>query len=146
MLSMFYPVSGRLSLALLLLFVAAPLYAQPTPSDDEVQARMQAQVEASLERLDLTEAQRPLVRPILEATFAERLAVMKAHGLDPATMNADNRPGRRTLRRLSKDMNRVRKETDAQLREVLTPDQMETWQTLEEERQAQTRAQMRGRG
>ncbi len=130
--------------AFFLVLMAAPLHAQTTASSDELSARVQSQVEDSLERLALTDDQREPVRLILEATFADRLAVMERHGVDPAQLQAGNRPGYRTMRRMSKDIDRVRKATERQLQEVLTEDQMDVWSTMEDERRARMRAQLTG--
>ena len=130
-------------LTLLLLLLASPLYAQTAAPSKEARERIRAQVEASLDRLQLTDEQREAVRPIVEETFAQRLAVLEKHGIDPANLNADNRPGYRTMRKLGKDMDKVRKETEKQLQAVLTADQMEVWKEMEEERRARMREQFK---
>ena len=130
-------------LTLLLLLLASPLYAQTAAPSEEARERIRAQIEESLERLQLTDEQRKTVRPIMEESFAQRLAVLEKHGIDPANLNADNRPGYRTMRKLGKDMDKVRKETEKQLQAVLTADQMEVWKEMEEERRARMREQFK---
>lgn len=133
-------------LTLLLLLLAAPLYAQIAAPSEEARERMRAQIEESLERLHLTDAQRETVRPILEESFAQRLAVLEKHGIDLENQDANDRPGFRTMRKLGKDMDNVRKDTEKQLQAVLTADQMNLWKELEEERRARMREQFKNRG
>ena len=133
-------------LTLLLLLLAAPLYAQIAAPSEEARERMRAQIEESLERLHLTDAQRETVRPILEESFAQRLAVLEKHGIDLENQDANDRPGFRTMRKLGKDMDNVRKDTEKQLQAVLTADQMNLWKELEEERCARMREQFKNRG
>ena len=130
-------------LTLLLLLLASPLYAQTTAPSEEAIERIRAQVQETQERLQLTKAQKETIRPILEESFEQRLAVLEKHGIDLENRDANERPGFRTIRKLRKDMDKVRKETEQQLEEVLTADQMKVWKELEEERRAQMREQLK---
>ncbi|MEM8560199.1 MAG: hypothetical protein AAGG50_20460, partial [Bacteroidota bacterium] len=61
--------ASLLNLALLVLvslLLAAPVFAQPAEPSDEARERLRAQVDATLDRLDVTDAQRAAVAPILE--------------------------------------------------------------------------------
>ena len=133
-------------LTLLFLLLASPLYAQTAAPNEEARERIRTQIEASLERLQLTEEQRETVRPIVEEGFAQRLAVLEKYGIDLENQDAIERLGFRTKRKLGKDMNKVRKETEKQLQAVLTADQMNLWKEMEEERRARMREQSNNRG
>ena len=129
-------------LTLLLLLLASPLYAQTAAPSEEAIERIRAQVQETQERLQLTEAQQEAIRPILEESFEQRLAVLEKHGIDLENRGANERPGFRTMRKLRKDMDKVRKETEKQLDNALTADQMKVWKELEEERRARMREQL----
>ena len=129
-------------LTLLLLLLASPLYAQTAAPGEEAIERIRAQVQETQERLQLTEAQQETIRPILEESFEQRLAVLEKHGIDLENRDANERPGFRTMRKLRKDMDKVRKETEKQLEDVLTADQMKEWKAIEEERRARMREQL----
>ena len=132
-------------LTLLCMLLASPLYAQTAASSEEARERIRAQIEESLERLQLTEEQRETVRPILDESFTQRLAVLEKHGIDLENQGANERPGFRTMRKLGKDMDKVRKDTEEQLQAVLTADQMKVWKEMEEERRARMREQFKNR-
>ena len=132
-------------LPLLLLLLASPLYAQTTAPSEEAIERIRAQVQETKERLHLTEAQEEAIRPILEESFEQRLAVLEEYGIDLENQGSNERPGFLTLRKLRKDMDKARKETEKQLEEVLTADQMNVWKELEEERRARMREHLQNR-
>ncbi|MEM6648083.1 MAG: hypothetical protein AAF730_17705 [Bacteroidota bacterium] len=134
------------ALAWVLLLLAVPLRAQTTAPAEITPERIAEQIDADMDQLDLTETQRETVRPIMESAFAERLAVMEKHGVDPAQLQSGKRPGLRTLRRMKKDMDALNKSTEEELNAVLTDEQMEQWRAIEKERQDRMRAQLRGKG
>ncbi|MEM8560020.1 MAG: hypothetical protein AAGG50_19560, partial [Bacteroidota bacterium] len=107
---------------------------------DEARERLRAQVDATLDRLDVTDAQRAAVAPILEASMLERLAVLQAYGIDPQNPSANGRPSIRTMRKMRGDIEDVQERTEEQLEEHLTDDQIDAWKDIEKERQAQMRA------
>lgn len=132
-------------LMLLLVLLASPLYAQTAVPSEETIERIRAQVQETQERLQLTEAQQEAIRPILEESFEQRLAVLEKHGIDLENRDANERPGLLTLRKVRKDMDNVREETEKQLNDVLTADQMNVWKELEEERRARMREHLQNR-
>ncbi|MEM9997081.1 MAG: hypothetical protein AAF809_05225 [Bacteroidota bacterium] len=135
--------ASLLNLALLVLFsllLAAPAFAQPTEPSDEARERLRAQVDATLDRLDVTDEQRAAVAPILEASMLERLAVLQEYGIDPQNPSANGRPSIRTMRKMRGDIEDVQERTEEQLEEHLTDDQIDAWKDIEKERQAQMRA------
>ena len=143
------PMTIRLSslLALVLLLLAMPLYAQDTESEekamtDKASERFRAQLQETEERLQLTDEQTETVRPILEEATRQRQAVLEKHGVDLEGTEKADRPGRRTLRRMRNDLQEVNKETQRELEDVLTSEQMKQWEALQEERRAEMREQL----
>ncbi len=143
------PMTIRLSslLALVLLLLAMPLYAQDTESEekamiDKASERFRAQLQETEERLQLTDEQPETVRPILEEATRQRQAVLEKHGVDLEGTEKADRPGRRTLRRMRNDLQEVNKETQRELEDVLTSEQMKQWEALQEERRAEMREQL----
>jgi len=139
-------LGGLMTLVPLLL--ATPLYAQDSEPDEEATTeeaseRFRAQMEETEERLQLTDEQTEAVRPILEDGYMQRRAVLEKHGIDLENMDSDDRPGRRTLRRMRNDLNEVNEETKQKLEEVLTGNQMGLWEKLQEERRAEMRERIR---
>ena len=134
-------------LALVFLLLATPLYAQDTVPDDEAMTeeaseRFRAQMAETEERLQLTDEQKETVRPILEEAYGQRQAVLKKHGVDLESTEKADRPGRRTLRRMRNDLQEVNKETQRELEEVLTSEQIKQWEALQEERRAEMRKKL----
>ena len=134
-------------LALVLLLLAMPLYAQDTESEekamiDKASERFRAQLQETEERLQLTDEQPETVRPILEEATRQRQAVLEKHGVDLEGTEKADRPGRRTLRRMRNDLQEVNKETQRELEDVLTSEQMKQWEALQEERSAEMREQL----
>lgn len=141
------PASTRLRhlflLTLLSLLLAAPVFAQPTEPSDDAREHLRAQVDATLDRIDVTDEQRTAVAPILEASMLDRLAVMQEYGIDPQNPSANGRPGIRTMRKMRGDIEEIQERTESQLEAHLTEDQLDTWKEIEEERQAEMRARFR---
>ena len=134
-------------LALVLLLLAMPLYAQDTESEekamiDKASERFRAQLQETEERLQLTDEQPETVRPILEEATRQRQAVLEKHGVDLEGTEKADRPGRRTLRRMRNDLQEVNKETQRELEDVLTSEQMKQWEALQEDRRAEMREQL----
>ncbi|MEM6785382.1 MAG: hypothetical protein AAF624_16800 [Bacteroidota bacterium] len=130
-------------LALVSLLLAAPVFAQTTEPSAEARERISAHVDATLDRIDVTDEQRATVAPILEASTLDRLAVMQEYGIDPQNPTANGRPSMRTMRKMRGDIEEIQERTEAQLEAHLTEDQLDTWKEIEEERQAEMRARFR---
>jgi hypothetical protein len=133
-------------LTLVFSLLVSPLVAQTVPDSVEVRERFQAQIEESFERLELTGEQIESVRPIMDETFSQRLAVLEKHGVDMEDPEKIKSMGLRKKRKMSKDMEKVRTSAAKQLESVLTADQMDEWKKLEEERRARLREQMKNGG
>jgi len=143
--------------ALVLLLLASPLYAQGTEPpknvateeaatedavDEKASERFRAQMAETQERLQLTDEQTETVRPILEKATMQRHAILEKHGVDLEGTEKTDRPGRRTLRRMRNDLQEVNKETQRELEEVLTSEQMKQWEALQEERRTEMRKKL----
>jgi len=136
-------------LTLVLLLLTPPLYAQDTASDEEAKTeeaseRLRAQMAEIEERLQLTDEQKEEVRPILVETHNQRQAVLAKHGIDLDDMESSDRPGRRTLRKMRGDMKDVNENASKQLQEILSEDQMDVWDEMQEERRTEMRKRLRG--
>ena len=92
-------------------------------------------LEHMAEVLNLSEDQKQQVQPILNASAAERRAVMEKYGVGPGK----ERPDRKTLQAMRPEMKAIRKDTDEQLSAVLSAEQMEQVQTMREEARARMR-------
>jgi len=133
-------------LAFALLLLATPLYAQDTVADNETTERFGSIMDETEERLQLTDSQKETVRPILNDDQMQRQAILNEYGIDLENIDPDNRPGRRTLLKMRRDMNKVNKRTEKQLASVLTADQMAEWGALQEERREKMRDRLQGNG
>lgn len=133
-------------LAFALLLLATPLYAQDTVADNETTERFRSIMDETEERLQLTDSQKEAVRPIINDDQMQRQAILNEYGIDLENIDPDNRPGRRTLLKMRRDMNKVNKRTEKQLASVLTDDQMAEWGALQEERREKMRNRLQGNG
>ena len=136
----------------LLFLLAFPLNAQTNePSEPTLKQReatverIRTQVKEAQERLQLNDEQREAVRPIIEANFEQRLAVLEKHGVDLENRDANKRPSLRKMLKLRKDLGKVGDKTEKELKKVLNDDQMKVWKELEKERREQMRERIRSR-
>ena len=141
--NLFFSIRLLSSLSLLFLLLASPVLAQVAAPTTQASEQISAQVKQSLERLQLTEEQHDAVATIMEESFMKRLAVMEKYGISPENPEAIQELRMRTKRKVGKDMDKVHNETEKQLGEVLTEEQMKEWKEIEEERRAQMRKQFK---
>ena len=148
------PIALRFSsiLTSLLILLSFPLDAQtdepsePTLKQREAAVeRIRTQVKGALESLQLNDEQREAVRPIIEANFEQRLAVLQKHGIDLKTREANKRPSLGKMLKLRKDLGKVGDKTEKELGKVLNDDQMKVWKELEKKRREQMRERLRSR-
>lgn len=93
-------------------------------------------------RLELTEEQEPTVRSILEQDRANRLAILEENGVD---LDSGRAPSPRVMMGMLPAMTNLNEQTEGALAPVLTPDQMETYETVVRERRLAMRSRMRQR-
>jgi hypothetical protein len=128
---------------LLIFLVALFSFAGTVLAQDhqEVQKQFETQFQEMDERLELTDAQREELRPILESHFHEAQAVLEKHGLDKRQTSS---PGPRKLMALRSDMQPLNEQTDRRVGAVLSDEQMDEYRDIQEERRARMRARLRG--
>jgi len=85
-------------------------------------------------RLQLTAEQRERARPVIEASIAERQAILRKHGIKKG-----QRPGLRKLIAVRSELKAVRKRTQTQLGQIFSPAQMKEYLKLSEEFRAELR-------
>lgn len=114
-------------------------------AEDDRAAMAKEQMQQTFERLDLTDEQIEQVRPVLEKSAAEQQEILARYGIDlEAPQSSSEKPGRRQLMAMRKEMEPVRKNTLTELGEILSDEQLEELKRIQEERRAEMRGRMRG--
>ena len=122
---------------------ASPALAQAGDGDrDEVAEQIKQNISANMERLNLTDDQKPLVEAILRDGAKKRQAVMTNYGFTQG-----DRPtlSRSQMRSLSGELKAISTDTTAKLSRILNGSQMAEYKKIKEEKRAQMRQQIRGR-
>ncbi|MGI9502513.1 MAG: hypothetical protein ACR2RE_05610 [Geminicoccaceae bacterium] len=94
-----------------------------------------ARLQATIARLNLTEAQKTDARPIVEAGIRERLQILQEAGFERG-----QKPSLRQLLMVRGPIRKSQARTEAQLSDILSPDQMEEYRKIVEESREQMRA------
>ena len=116
----------------------------PALAQDDRALQAEERIQALIERLQLTEEQIDEVRPVLEESAAAQQRILSTYGLDPESrQSAAERPGRRQLMTMRKEMNAVREKTMAKLEQSLSDEQLAEFERIQEERRAEMRERMR---
>jgi len=114
--------------------------AQPPAGDADVppQARQRAEqrLEEIMVRLELTEQQQQQVRPIMQSAMEQRRAVREAHGVGPGK----GKPDAQTRQAMRGEMQAIKADTDQQLAEVLSAEQMQELRDIRREIKQEMRA------
>jgi Spy/CpxP family protein refolding chaperone len=106
----------------------------PGPDPERIQARMQE----AAERLQLSDAQKQQLKPIVEEHVAQVRALRDKY---PPETSRDDR------RAMHQEMRGVRDAYEARVRAILTPQQQQEWERMRAEARDRMREQMRqGRG
>lgn len=124
---------------------AMPGYADEAADaeSDEMPAELEQRIDEIRDRLALSDEQKEAAAPILEAAFEKQRTIMEEYGIDPATRGERQRLGLRDARKMRGEMDEVREETLESLAEVLTPEQLEEYQKIQEEGRQEMRGRMR---
>lgn len=135
---------GRLKFSLvafLLVLAAAARAEEPRFSEEQID-QLLARVEATQERLQLTEAQKAEVAPILEKSREKRLSILEGYGF-----GGGSKPelSFREKRALAKEMKAVRGDTEKQLATVLSAEQMAEYKKIQDENRDRLRERMKSR-
>ena len=104
-------------------------------------------LEEARARLKLTDAQIERMRPILRAGIHARIKVLEKHGIDIGGRSGERRRqlGFRQLRRLGRDLDRVREQTVKDLVDVLSAAQIQEYREIQKERKQTLRKRLRQR-
>ncbi|MEJ2151865.1 MAG: hypothetical protein P8Y29_02670 [Gemmatimonadota bacterium] len=123
-----------LLLAAVLLGVAIPATAQERGKRGGPPGDPAAHIDQLIEELGLSSDQASQVRPILEESMDQRRALFEG------ARAGRGHPDRSQMQALRAEMDAIREQTDAQLTEVLTADQMAQLREIRASRQARHRA------
>ena len=114
-------------------------WAQDPAAADDPAVKIAERIERMSERLALSDEQREQMREILTAGFERQRSVMESHGVTPESQAAGEKPKRREMRALRRDMKEARETTDKQVATVLSEEQMREYVVMREEMQSQMR-------
>jgi Spy/CpxP family protein refolding chaperone len=136
----------RLLCSLMMAVAVTAPGASAEPSGEHQQL-IEAQVAEVAARLELTDAQRAQVEPIILSSLEQQMAVLESHGIDPeaALGGSMQRPNPRKALALRRDLDEVRAGTRDELAAVLSDAQLAELAEIQDERRAEMRARMQGR-
>ncbi len=131
-----------------LLIVSATLTfsfnAQSQETEDPI-AKLENRIAETKKRLNLTPEQEEQLTPIIEKSMDERLALLEKHGFKRDQGAERKRPSFSQMRALRSDMQELNEQTRESLAKILTEDQLEEWDDIQEENRAQMRERIRNR-
>lgn len=131
---------------LVLLFATYPARADDQGGQrqltDEQRARLEARMEEIRSRLDLDEAQKAQLEPVLRKDLETRAEVLRKHGI---TRESDERPGRREMRAIRQELKSAREATDAEVARILDPQQLAEYRKIQDEARDEMRERLRSR-
>ncbi len=96
-------------------------------------------------RLNLTDEQSEKFEPIILYQWEKRLAVMKKHGINRDSSLSEKKIGLRQLRAVKKEMDKINKEIEKQLANILSKEQMDEYNNIQEEKRVEMRMRLRGK-
>ncbi|NWH09407.1 MAG: hypothetical protein HXY22_12325 [Alphaproteobacteria bacterium] len=116
--------------------LAAGFAAQAQTMTPEMQARVQAAMEETYARLNLSPEQKTAITPILQDAMQKRLAMLEEFraGREPG-----QKPSRSEMMAMRDKSQAMRAGTRAALAPHLTPEQLAEWDQIQEERRAKMR-------
>lgn len=98
------------------------------------------------QRLKLSDEQAEQIKPIFKAGFEARSAVLEKYGIDPEEgKKPAKKLGLRKARKMKKEMDKVRSDTLSQLSGVLSKQQLEEYQQIQQESKAALREKIQAR-
>ena len=114
------------------------------PADDDRAAMAQAQMQQTMERLELTDEQIEQAKPVLQGAASAQREILASYGMDPqGRQNSASKPGIRQMRAMRDEMTAVRESTLEELDPILSDEQMTEFKLIQEERQAEMRERIR---
>lgn len=110
-------------------------------------AQADQQIEEIKLRLNLTEKQTQQVTPILEKSMKKREETLKNYGIDLEnhTAKPSRKMGFREAFQLKNEMGEIRSQTLTELENVLTEEQLDEYETIQEEIASKIRSKIRAR-
>ena len=96
-------------------------------------------------RLNLTDEQSEKFEPIILYQWEKRLAVMKKHGINRDSSLSEKKIGLRQLRAVKKEIDKINKEIEKQLANILSKEQMDEYNNIQEEKRVEMRMRLRGK-
>jgi Spy/CpxP family protein refolding chaperone len=119
---------------------------QAQQADPDRLDELDARIEQTRQRLNLTDEQSVQIDPILESNFHASMLVLESHGIDLSVPREQRaRPNFREMRAIGKELQAVREETAEEMAEILTEEQMEEYRKIQVERRAEMREQIGAR-
>ena len=97
------------------------------------------------DRLSLTDEQAEKFKPIILYQWEKRMAVMKKHGINRDSSLSEKKIGLRQLRAVKKEMDKINKEIEKQLANILSKEQMDEYNNIQEENRVEMRMRLRGK-
>lgn len=129
------------ALAALIAMLAA---GSPAIAEDDRAAQARDQMEQTIEQLELTDEQIERVKPILEDSWASQQAIMAKYGIDPESHAGSGKQlDMRQARAMRKELNEVQQDMNAELTTILSAEQLEKFEVIQQERRDQMRERMR---
>lgn len=134
-----------LAISAVILASIAGLSAQTEHRRDRLEP-LQARVAEARDRLRLSEEQIEKLAPILRQQLQAMRVVLAEHGIDLEKRSGrGKRLGLRAARKLGRQLDNIRKETLAQLRGFLRPEQIAEYKKLQAEQKKALRQRIRER-
>ena len=112
---------------------------------DERLGDFEERIEEFQTRLGLTDEQLEEMRPVIAENFEKTLLAFDEAGLEQGGGGASSL-GRRDRIRLGRQIRDIQEETDKKIRDILTDEQMDEYEEIQEERREELRARMQGGG
>lgn len=110
---------------------------------DERLGDFEERIEELQTRLGLTDEQLEEMRPVIAKNFEKTLQAFDEAGLEQGGGGASSL-GRRDRIRLGRQIRDIQEETDKKIRDILTDEQMDEYEEIQEERREELRARMQG--
>ncbi|MGB2220311.1 MAG: hypothetical protein ACPH4G_08665 [Henriciella sp.] len=119
----------------------SPVAVERSISDTQI-AEMEARMQATRERLALTDQQSEVLRPILAGSFEQRMAVLQSYGF---SQGIKPNLGFRQKLALRDNMTELREATNAEVNQILSADQMKEFHKIQDENRERLRSEIGGR-
>ncbi|MEO0580143.1 MAG: hypothetical protein AAFZ58_15755, partial [Pseudomonadota bacterium] len=113
-------------------------------AEDDRAAKIQEQMQQTIERLDLTDEQIEKIKPIMQESMEARQKIMASYGIDPENSDGAGKLGMRKARAMRKEMNAINAGTLSELEQILTAEQLNEYKAIQKERQAEMKERIRG--